>query len=122
MKYSDLQVWQKAMDLVAEIYEVTRSLPVEERFGLAAQLQRAAVSIPSNIAEGHGRKSTKVFINHLSIANGSLMELETQVQIAQRLGYLEAATVNTMLIKTGELGRMLHGLQNSLYSKLNAES
>jgi len=122
MKYSDLQIWQKAMDLVTEVYQVTHSFPAEERFGLATQLQRAAVSIPSNIAEGHGRKATKVFINHLSIANGSLMELETQVQIAKRLGYLETTTVDSILIKTGELGRMLHGWQNSLYGKLNAES
>ena len=104
------------------IYDITRSLPVEEKFGLATQLQRAAVSIPSNIAEGHGRKSTKAFINHLSIANGSLMELETQLQIVNRLGYIETANLDSILLRTGELGRMLHGLQNSLYSKLDTES
>jgi len=75
--YRDLLVWQKAMDLVVQRYEITKGFPSEEKFGLVSQMRRAAVSIPSNIAEGHGRRSEKEFANHLWIANGSLMELET---------------------------------------------
>ena len=88
MKYSELVVWQKAMDLVTEIYKITATFPSDERFGLSSQARRAAVSIPSNIAEGHGRKSTGAYVNHLSIAYGSLMELETQIQIAVRLNFV----------------------------------
>jgi len=70
VKYSELQVWEKAMELVTHVYQLTRGFPVEEKFGLISQLQRAAVSIPANIAEGHGRKSTGAYSNHISIANG----------------------------------------------------
>ena len=122
MKYSDLHVWQKSMDLVVEIYRLSREFPVEERFALANQIQRAAVSVPSDIAEGHGRKSTKSFLYLLSLANGSLMEVETQIQIAQRLGYVREDTVTALLAKTGEIGRMLNGLQSSLEAKLPPES
>jgi four helix bundle protein len=114
MKYSELLVWQKAMDLVEQIYRATRSFPTDERFGLASQTQRAAVSIPSNIAEGHGRKSTGAYLNHLSVATGSLMEVETQVQIAQRLGFLTAAECCSILATTDEISRMLSGLRASL--------
>ena len=122
MKYSDLHVWQKSMDLVVDIYRLSREFPVEERFALANQIQRAAVSVPSDIAEGHGRKSTKSFLYLLSLANGSLMEVETQIQIAQRLGYVREDTVTALLAKTGEIGRMLNGLQSSLEAKLPPES
>jgi four helix bundle protein len=114
LKYSDLLVWQKAMDLVKAVYGVTRQLPADERFGLVSQLQRSAVSIPSNIAEGHGRKSTGAYVRHLSIASGSLMELETQLQIATRLGYLSPDTLAALMPRTEEVGKMLAGLQNSL--------
>jgi four helix bundle protein len=114
MKYSELLVWQKAMDLVEQIYRVTRSFPPDERFGLTSQTQRAAVSIPSNIAEGHGRKSTGAFLNHLSIASGSLMELETHVQIAVRLGFLSHEACTALLTSTDEISRMLSGLRTSL--------
>jgi four helix bundle protein len=118
MNYSDLQVWQKSMDLVVEIYQVSGRFPVDERFGLAFQLQKAAVSVPSNIAEGHGRKATRAFINHLSIACGSLMEAETQIQIAERLGYVKRSVAASILDKTGEIGRMLNGLQKSLTARI----
>jgi four helix bundle protein len=88
--YAELDVWQKSMDLVASIYEITASFPEREHFGLTAQVRRAAVSVPSNIAEGQGRKSTPEFRRHLSIALGSLNEIETCVRIAARLGYLDA--------------------------------
>lgn len=114
VQYSDLSVWQKAMDLVEAIYRLTRTFPNDERFGLISQMQRAAVSIPSNIAEGYGRKSTKAYINYLSISYGSLLELETQIQIGCRLQYLDRTTMDNLLVQTNEVGRMLNGLQQSL--------
>ena len=86
--YQDLETWQQAMSLVVEVYRVTKLFPKEELFGLTSQLRRAAVSIPSNIAEGQGRTSTKEFLHHLSIAYGSLCEAETQILIAKKLDYL----------------------------------
>ncbi|MEK6662680.1 MAG: four helix bundle protein [Pseudomonadota bacterium] len=114
VQYSDLSVWQKAMNLVEEIYRLTRSFPKEEQFGLVSQMRRAAISIPSNIAEGYGRKSTKAYVNYLSISYGSLLELETQIQIGQRLLYLDRPTMEKLLVQTNEVGRMLNGLQQSL--------
>ncbi len=88
--YQDLIAWQKAVALVLGIYELTKRLPARETFGLRAQLERAAVSIPSNIAEGQGRRSTRDFIHFLGNAQGSLFEVETQLIIAQKLGYITA--------------------------------
>ena len=87
--YRDLTVWQKSMDLVAEIYRLTKLFPQEELFGLTSQIRRAAVSVPANIAEGYGRIHRKEYLHHLSIARGSLMEVETHLQIAVRLTFLE---------------------------------
>jgi len=114
VKHSDLLVWQKAMNLVTEIYITTATFPNEERFGLVSQARRAAVSIPSNIAEGHGRKLTGAYINHLSIAYGSLMELETQTQIAVRLSFVPEDKASALLKQMDEIGKMLTGLKNSL--------
>lgn len=114
MRYADLLVWQKAMDLVVEIYRLCKLLPTDERYGLVSQMQRAAVSVPSNIAEGHARKSTGAFLNHLSIAAGSLAEVETQIVLALRLGYCPEHSTQAILVKTDEIGRMLTGLKNSL--------
>ena len=114
MKYSELQVWEKAMELVTHVYQLTRGFPVEEKFGLISQLQRAAVSIPANIAEGHGHKSTGAYLNHISIANGSLMEVETLIQIASRLGFLTQQQVMDTLSRADEIGKMLSGLHRSL--------
>ena len=102
------------MEVVVDVYRLTRTLPNEERFGLVSQMQRAAVSVPSNIAEGHGRKFTKAYINHLSIANGSLMELETQLIIGRSLGYVAEPQCDFLLQRTNEVGRMLNGLIASL--------
>ncbi len=102
------------MNLVEDVYRLTRSFPKEEQFGLVSQMRRAAVSIPSNIAEGYGRKATKAYINYLSISYGSLLELETQIQIGQRLAYLERSVMEKLLVQTNEVGRMLNGLQQSL--------
>jgi four helix bundle protein len=110
--YKDLQVWQKAIALVTQIYTATRVFPKEEMFGLASQMRRAAVSIPSNIAEGQARLTRGEFRQFLGHAKGSLAELETQLIIAQNLGYLTEP--DTLLAQSSEVARMLNGLLNSL--------
>lgn len=112
--YRDLEVWQKAMDLVVECYRIAERFPRTETYGLTSQLQRAAVSVPANIAEGHGRSHTKEYLNHLSIACGTLMEVETHLQIAGRLSYLDNSSLQTLLDKSAEIGRMLNGLMRRL--------
>ena len=118
MNYTELIAWQKAMDLVEEIYAATKQFPKEELYGLVSQLRRAAVSIASNIAEGQGRKSLKEFLHHLSIAYGSLREVETQVRIAERLGYLGEDQASHVLASCAEVGRLINGLFNSLTSQI----
>lgn len=115
--YGELIVWQKAMDLVQSVYEAVRAFPKEEIYGLTSQLKRAAVSIPSNIAEGQGRKSSREFLHHLSTAYGSLMEVETQVLIAVRLGYLNQQHADQITERTSEIGRLINGLSNALANK-----
>jgi four helix bundle protein len=112
--YRDLLVWQKAMELVIESYRLCRQFPKSELFGLVVQTQRAAVSVPANIAEGHGREHLGDYLRHLSIANGSLMELETHLLIACRLGYLTEAEAKQAFALTSEVGKMLTGLTRSL--------
>ena len=112
--YRELVVWQKAMDLVEKCYQLTRSLPSSETYGLSGQIRRAAVSVPANIAEGNGREHVREYLHHLSIANGSLMELETHLMIAARLEYLDSANVSQVLEQTSEVGKMLGGLIRSL--------
>lgn len=108
--FKDLIVWQKSMDLVKEIYCICQSLPLEERFALSLQMRRAAVSIPSNIAEGQQRKSTKGFVNFLSIARGSNAELQTQLYLCQSLKFLRIHQVENALKLTDEIGKMLNAL------------
>ena len=115
--YRDLLAWQKAMDLAELIYSSTRAWPKEELYGLIGQIRRAAVSVPSNIAEGQGRASTREFLHHLSIAYGSLCEVETQILVAQRLGYLSSASTEHILDQTADAGRVLNGLSRSLREK-----
>ena len=115
--YRDLQVWQKATDLVVECYRLTKLLPKSETYGLASQIQRAAVSIPANIAEGHGRQHLGDYPHHLSIATGSLMELETHLIVATKLLYIKEREVEPVLLRTAELSRMLAGLTKSLRKK-----
>ena len=112
--YRDLEVWRRGMDLVELVYEITKPFPSDERFGLTAQLRRAAVSIPSNIAEGWGRNGRKEFRNFLKIARGSLTEVETQLIVAWRLGYLPEATLNDLLSETEIESKMLLKLIRSL--------
>ena len=120
--FRDLIVWQKAMNFVVEVYRVTGPFPSDERFGLTSQLRRCAVSIPSNIAEGHGRKGTREFLSFLSIAYGSLNEAQTQVLIAERLGFVTAEASARLMEMAAEIARLLNGLRNSLRSKLNDET
>lgn len=114
--YQELIVWQKAMDLVEEVYRVSKTFPREEIYGLTSQVRRAAVSIPSNIAEGQGRTTTPDFLRHLSIAYGSLLETETQLLLAVRLRYLSETTCSNVMTRTSEVGRLLNGLISSLLS------
>jgi four helix bundle protein len=112
--YRDLVAWQQAMDLVTAIYGVTGSFPKEELYGLTSQLRRAAVSIPSNIAEGQGRRGAAEFRHFLRQVRVSLMEVETQVLIAERLSYVRPEPARQILLQAAELGRVLNGLVNSL--------
>jgi len=112
--YKELVAWQRAMDLVTATYRSTASFPKDEQFGLTSQLRRAAVSIPSNIAEGQGRLPEKEFRYFLGQARSSLMEVETQLQIAQNLGYLQAEQTKALLNVCAQLGRILNGLLTSI--------
>ena len=116
-RHTDLIAWQKAMDLVEEVYRITRGFPKEEICGLAAQVRRAAVSVPSNIAEGHSRFGSREFLHHLSIASGSLSEVETQVEIALRLGYIDKSEAERCTVIARETGRIISGLMASLERK-----
>ena len=108
--YKELKVWQKSMDLTAEIYRLVKFLPREETYALSDQLRRASVSIPSNIAEGHGRDSDKEFVKFLCIAKGSLFEVETQLLLSNRLNMInENDTVNAFQLIT-EIGKMINSL------------
>ena len=111
--YRDLIVWQRAMDLACEVYHLTSTLPREELFGLTRQLRESSVSVASNVAEGQAR-GTKDFRRFLSIALGSLQELETQMLLAQRLGLIDEGRVLGGLERAAEVGRMLRGLSASL--------
>ena len=112
--YKDLIAWRKAMDLVTEVYRATGSFPRDEIYGLTNQLRRAAVSVPSNIAEGQARFSRKEFHHFLSLARGFLVEIETQLMIAQNLEYLTPQRVGALLVKAAELGKVLNGLIASI--------
>jgi len=115
--YQELIAWQKAMDLAVMAHQVSAGFPKEELFGLTLQIRRAAVSIPSNIAEGQGRNTTRDFIHFLGIAKGSLQELETQLTIADRLSFLNAGAKTKLMDLTCEVGRLIYGLRNSLMEK-----
>ena len=112
--YQDLIAWQKAMDLAETTYRLTRDFPREEQFGLTSQMRRAAVSVPSNIAEGQGRRSDPTFHHFLSIAHGSVRELETQTLLAHRLGFLKLSGRDELTNAASEVGRLITGLANSL--------
>ena len=112
--YKDLIVWQKGITLVKEVYALTRGFPAEERFGLVSQMRRAAVSVPSNIAEGQARHTTKEFVQFLSHAEGSVAELETQLILGTELGYCTPERAASAQGLTSELKRMLNALRRKL--------
>lgn len=112
--YRDLRVWQDAMDLAVDVYGASAAFPPDERFGLTSQIRRAAVSVPSNIAEGWGRGKTKEYLQFLRYARASLKEIETQWLLAQRLGYLDEATTRTLEERSAVLGRRLLALMRAL--------
>lgn len=118
--YRDLIAWQKAMDLCVEVHNATLLFPKQEMFGLSAQLNRAVVSIPSNIAEGHGRRTTADFIHFLTISRGSLNEVETQLTLAMRYRYLAEKDHDDFLERCGEVGRILNGLIDALERRLTS--
>ena len=115
--YKELGVWQKSIDLVEQVYQVTSAFPLEEKYGLSSQSQRAATSIPANIAEGWARGTTKENIQFLKVARGSLMELETHLIVANRLKFLPEQKVQSLVGAIAEIGRMLNGLIKSLNTR-----
>jgi four helix bundle protein len=112
--YRDLRVWASAVELTTNVYGATRAFPPDERFGLTSQVRRAAVSVAANIAEGHGRFTRGEYLNQLSHANGSLMEVETHVEIALRLGYLQASAAHDLFDGAASVSRQLTRLVQQL--------
>ena len=112
--YTELIAWQRAMDLVVTVYEVSLKLPIEEKFGLTTQMRRAATSVPANIAEGQGRRTRGEFRNSLSIARGSVCELQTHIRISERLGLIAPDVAERVLLSSDEVGRLVSGLLRSL--------
>ncbi|HWQ52783.1 MAG TPA: four helix bundle protein [Bryobacteraceae bacterium] len=112
--FRELRVWQAGMDLVVAVYQITAAFPPDEKYGIMSQLRRAAVSVPSNIAEGHRRESTREYLNHISMAQGSLAEVETQLEIAARLGYFPQEQLLPRIEEISALSKQLFALRNSL--------
>jgi four helix bundle protein len=122
LSFRDLEVWQSAMDLAVDCYKLTEQFPSSERFGLTAQLRRSSCSIPSNFAEGHNRKATKIFLHHVSLARGSEAELDTQIELAVRLEFCTNESVRGLQEQRAAIGRMLSGLASSLKRRVLAEA
>jgi four helix bundle protein len=116
--YKDLIAWQKSIVLVTEIYALTRTFPADEKFGLTSQLNRAAVSVPSNIAEGWGRETSKNFLQFLRNSRGSVMEIQTQLIIAKNLGFVDEHSYQKLMDKSEEVGKILQGLIKSINAKM----
>lgn len=119
--FRDLKVWQRSMRLVTDIYQATADFPSEEKYGLTSQLRRAAVSIPANIAEGSGRETTRDNLRFLSIAQGSIAEVETLLEISIDLGLLTNDTIESTFIELQEIARMLRGLRRTLSAKMGTK-
>lgn len=117
--YRDLLVWQQGIDLVTEVYKLTRLFPSDERHALCNQMQRASVSVPSNIAEGHARSSRKEFLHFLSVSLGALAELETHLTIANNLDYITQGKKRKIIDTTDLLGKRIRSLQKSLQQKVD---
>jgi four helix bundle protein len=116
--YKDLIVWQKAIELVASVYSISKTFPNEEKFGLINQLNRAVVSVPANIAEGWGRESSKNYLQFLRISRGSLMEVETLMIISKNLNYIDDNSFKLISDKIEETGKILQGLIKSIQTKI----
>ncbi|OGC80438.1 MAG: hypothetical protein A2W07_03635 [candidate division Zixibacteria bacterium RBG_16_43_9] len=116
--YRELKVWQKSYKLCLDIYKATKNFPKEEKYGLSSQMTRASVSVPSNIAEGYGRKTTPEYIHSLYTAYGSNCELDTQLSLAGDLGYINGENLKGLQAKLGEVERMLMALIRSLENKV----
>ncbi len=112
--HRDLQIWQKSMDFVSMIYSATNNFPDSEKFGLTSQARRAAVSVPANIAEGYGRRSNRDFKRFLNIAMGSLFELQTEIELSTRLGFLDDSTFNELYEYSREIERMMSSFMRTL--------
>lgn len=112
--FRELRVWQQAMDLVEKVYLLTQDFPRQETYGLMSQVRRAVISVPSNIAEGHTREHIKEYLHHLSMAQASLAEVETQLEIAARLKYLRSNQLTELLREISSLGKQLYALRNAL--------
>ncbi|MCA1619045.1 MAG: four helix bundle protein [Acidobacteria bacterium] len=117
--HEKLDVWRAAVDFVVTVYNATDSFPKEEKFGLTSQIRRAAISIPANVAEGAARRSTKEFVHFISNAQGSASELETELLIAYRLGYLQEGVSRELRDALDNIGRMLIGLSQHLVRRMN---
>jgi four helix bundle protein len=117
--HEKLDVWQKAIDFVVMIYHRTKDFPADERFGLTSQVRRAAVSIPANIAEGAARQSDKEFLQFLSIAQGSCSEVETELLIGHKLGFLKDSDYQELRTEADSIGRMMVGLSNHIRKKVS---
>ena len=113
-----MDVWQKSMELVSTIYLATKAFPREEIYALTSQMRRAAISIPSNIAEGRSKRSTREFMRFVNMAAGSVAELETQLMIGEKLGYLSSKQLFPLLEKVAYIGRMLNNLHSGLEKRL----
>ena len=116
--YEDLDVWQRGIDLAVRVYALAETLPQSEKYEMSSQLRRAAVSIPSNVAEGHARRNPKPFLNHVNIALGSLAETVTNLVIAHRVGFISLERLTEERRETDRVGQMLHGLARSLEEKI----
>lgn len=116
--YKDLNVWKASMELVCEVYEVTRTFPDTERYALTSQMRRCALSVPSNIAEGWSRNSARSFISYLNIASGSMSELLTQLEIASRINYISEEKMKACEVKGIQISKMLYMLIKKIESRL----
>ena len=119
--YKDLNVWKASMELVCEVYEVTRNFPDTERYALTSQMRRCAISVPSNIAEGWSRNSARSFISFLNIASGSMSELLTQLEIARRINYISDEKTIHLNLKGIEISKMLYMLNKKIESRSNTK-
>jgi four helix bundle protein len=119
MGHKNLAVWKRSMDFVVKVYRLTKTFPKEELYCLTSQMRRAAISIPSNLAEGHAKRTTREFIRFTNISYGSAAELETQIMIAEQLGYAPEHDISCLISELSEIEKMINGLLAGLEKKLS---